>query len=310
MLDTSRRNRVGLGLIGLGPSWEKIYGQTLVRLQHRLTIRLVYDPVQARAKSVASDLEASVANSLHQILTWPSLQGLLVLDGSWFGKGALQLFSQSDKPVYLARPLLQNIAALRDILNQGTLRAEAIPNHLTSDDRWMPELRFRFTPAACRLRELIATKLGAAKQIQIECNLSGEPLEIAELVDWCIDIMGQSPLPPSTITNPSRLLLVFSGLAPSSVQRTAELRQSDAVHRPLQFQVECEHGHATLFERTCIAWQTEDESANESLMEERTEFEILIDQFCRRAVGGLNPIGRLREFMQAAEIVESIRNRP
>ena len=83
MVDQSRRDRVGLGLIGLGPSWEQCYLDTLVRLQSRLTIRLVYDPVEARAKSVASEFDAEVAGSLRQILARPKLQGLLVLDPGW-----------------------------------------------------------------------------------------------------------------------------------------------------------------------------------------------------------------------------------
>ena len=56
--------------------------------------------------------------------------------------------------------------------------------------------------------------------------------------------------------------------------------------------------------RAHIAWQTSTNSASESLTEERSEIDILIDQFCRRAVGGLNPVGRLSDYLRALEIVE------
>ena len=44
--------------------------------------------------------------------------------------------------------------------------------------------------------------------------------------------------------------------------------------------------------------------AKETLNEERTEVEILIDQFCRRALGGLIPIGRISDLWQAMEVLK------
>ncbi|MEI8018234.1 MAG: Gfo/Idh/MocA family oxidoreductase [Schlesneria sp.] len=309
MVDQSRRDRVGLGLIGLGPSWEQRYLETLVRLQSRLTIRLVYDPVEARAKSVASEFDAEVAGSLRQMLARPKLQGLLVLDPGWLGAGALSLIAGSGKPVFLANPTLRQPTALRALLQTSPSSATEAKQANTADDLCMPELGLRFTPSTCRLRELIATKLGRVKRILIECDLSAEKTEIAHIVDWCHPLMGQSPTVISRANGQSNAVhgvdFEFSSALTPINTRTARLQQKPAGNGFARFSIECERGHATLTNRTHIHWKTPTDSADEYLVDERSETEILIDQFCRRALGGLNPVGRLSEFVRAINLVES-----
>ncbi len=310
MSEKSRRDRVGLGLIGLGPGWELLYCETLVRLQKRLTIRQVYDPVEARAKSVASEFDAEVAGSLRQMLSRPTLQGLLVLDLGWLGAGALSLIARCGKPVYLAGPVLRQVAALR-----ATLRCPPSPASLgrqqsDENDQLMPELGLRFTPSTCRLRELMATKLGTVQRILIECNLSANTGNIAQLVDWCIHMMGQSPHHLASVyeetSTQKQINFEFPSSPSTSNPRVATLKQSAEIDGNIRFTIECERGEATLVDRTRIQWRNSAETADEFLEDERDEIEILIDQFCRRAVGGLNPVGRLSEFLRAIEIVESI----
>ena len=310
MADQSRRDRVGLGLIGLGSSWELIYRETLVRLQNRMTIRVVFDPVEARAKSVAGEFDADVAGSLSQILARPTLQGLLVLEPSWLGTGGLDLIARCEKPVFLAGPALRQTTTLRRMLPSPD-PATACRTQNFTDDLWVPELGLRFTPSACRLRELIATKLGKVHQIRIECDLAAHIAELAHLVDWCVNLFGT---PPKTIKHVNaetpakqRFELGFPPTSHSSTQRLACLQQTEHTDGLNRFFIHCDRGDACLIDRTRIEWKTSAESAEESLVDERSETEILIDQFCRRAVGGLNPVGRLREFLRAIEIVESLR---
>lgn len=315
MAENSRRDRVGLGLIGLGPRWEHPYRETLARLQNRLRIRLVYDPVEARARSVAGEMGAEVAGSLQQILNRHSLQGLLILDPGWCGPGILSLVARSGKPAYLAHPLLKHDFALRQVLN-GSFPPELSTHHTNkADDQLMPELGLRFTPASCRLRELMATKLGPVRQILIDGDLTGGLHEVASLVDWCTHIMGQPPTGPARAAASGSLMksieFEFPSCQRSPTSSSSALRQAKLQHRlpsdsRIRIEVECERGHASLPGPTRIAWRTASDSADESLAHERTEIEILIDQFCRRALGGLNPVGRLSEFVRAIETVKSI----
>ena len=316
MVEKSRRDRVGLGLIGLGPSWELTYREPLIRLRNRMTIRLVYDPVEARARSIAAELDAEATGSLRQVLTRHSLQGLLILDPGWCGPGALDLVSRYGKPAFLCTPILRRISTL----NQTILDQFAAPDRpgqmSTANHLLMPELGLRFTPASCRLRELIATKLGPTKRVEITCDLTSSAVSTAAIVDWCSDIMGCPPVSSANgagRTTPNSPIefefppLSITGSTPAAMNRTAKLQQQSDEKTPLQIAIECDRGHATLVSRTRIVWRTASESADESLTDERTEIEILIDQFCRRALGGLNPVGRLSEFVRALEVAKSIR---
>ncbi|WP_373653457.1 hypothetical protein [Schlesneria sp. DSM 10557] len=306
MVDPSRRDRVGLGLLGLGPSWELLYRPAIERLQKRLTIRLTYDTVEARARSVAADFEAEPVGSLHQMLNRPMLQGLLILDPGWLGAGALDSIARSGKPVYLASPILRRAAELHRLLREQSPSSDSGRYAVIPDDRWMPELRLRFTPASCRLRELIATRLGPVKEIQVGCNLDSDPLEIAHIVDWCADLMGQTQVVTQASDGSESIRFEFAPSGNSPRHRTARLRQSSG---GLTCEVTCVRGRAVLRDRTYIRWEAAEQAAEEHLHDERSEIEILIDQFCRRAVGGLNPVGRLEEFSRAMRIVESLPHR-
>jgi predicted dehydrogenase len=315
MVEKSRRDRVGLGLIGLGPSWEQVYREPLVRLRNRLTIRLVHDPVEARARTVATELDAEVVGSLLQILSRPTLQGLLVLEPGWCGLGALEMLAKCGKPVFLGSPFLSRLSTLssRDI--SLVTNREILERISHSNDQLMPELGLRFTPASCRLRELIATKLGAVKRIEIECGLADID-ETTAIVDWFCDIMGSPPVKWRKVDDRNLTLpqIEFdfpqhqSSESSSTIShRTASIRFHQDENTPARFDCECERGHAIVTSRTRIVWRTTSETADESLTDERTETEILIDQFCRRALGGLNPIGRMSEFLRAMEIARTIR---
>ena len=316
MVEKSRRDRVGLGLIGLGPSWEQVYRDRLLRMQNRLTIRLVYDPVAARAKTIATDLGAQVAGSLRQILNRHTIQGLLILDPGWCKFGILDLVTQSEKPIFFGSPFLKSLSDCVPILNQHSAFQDSLESISHHNDQWMPEFGLRFTPASCRLRELIATKLGSVKHMEIHCDRNQSFTETVTIVDWFCDIIGTT-LHRCTRTSDDRTgqpvfdfefpTLHSSGGSQRSNPRTVRLRYAADCKTPVKFDVKCEHGQATITGRTRISWHSPPESADESLNDERNETEILIDQFCRRALGGLNPVGRFCDFSNAIKIVSAMR---
>lgn len=314
MVEKSRRDRVGLGLIGLGPYWEKLYREPILRMQHRLTVKLVYDPVGARAKSVASEFDSGIAGSVRQLLSRPSLQGLLVLDPGWCGAGILNLIAQSGKPAFVARQVLSQASSLAAGLSNSQEPSASSVDLVKLDQVLMPELNLRFTPTSCRLRELIATKLGPARKIEYLIDPNDKTANLAAIIDWCSHIMQHSPTRVHQIadanTGQNGVVLEFSahqknGSAHAAPHRLAILKPSSANRSP-HIQVECENGEATLHDRTHIAWQTAGLATEETLTDERTEIEILIDQFCRRALGGLNPVGRLSDYTRAVSLANSI----
>ena len=311
MSEKLNRDRVRLGLIGLGPGWEETYRDALARLQKRVCVRVIYDPVEARARTVAAELEADVVSGLRQALVRPTVQGLLVLDLGWCGAGALGLIARCNRPVFLAKPVLEQLVTLSEFL-ESNRTAEAAETAVSRADDWlMPELGLRFTPASCRLRELVAAKIGTVRHIQIECNRLAGTEVISGLVDWCSNLMGHDPIRVIHSDESAKVTasfkLEYRAVSPSTVSRTATLIQRSNGDNSIRITVECEQGCATLTDRTKISWQSSTESADEVLTGERSEIDILIDQFCRRAIGGLNPVGRLGEFIRAVRIAQSLR---
>jgi hypothetical protein len=308
MNERSNRGRVGLGLIGLGSAWERPYRDILLKMQHRLAIRNVFDPVEVRAQSIAAEFDADAVGSLYQILHRPNLQGFIVLDPGWMGSGAMSIIAAAGKPVFLAAQLLRRTVELRDFV----ATASSSKRLTDPDELMLPELGLRFTPASCRLRELIATRLGPVHHIEIECNPDADQESKAFLIDWCSDIMGQGPTTwehsEASAKMKSGIRLSYSPAKSIHGERGAFIKSAAKSSGTYLIRVECDHGHATVDGRARIAWQNSSAANDETLMDERSETEILIDQFCRRVAGGLNPVGRLSEYLSALDISEGLRS--
>ncbi|MCY2967525.1 MAG: hypothetical protein NT069_28495, partial [Planctomycetota bacterium] len=70
---------------------------------------------------------------------------------------------------------------------------------------------------------------------------------------------------------------------------------------PLAFvaRVECQRGRVVLHDAQQVLWSFEAEESDESLAGEREAFDVLLDHFARRVVGGLIPIATLNEALRA-----------
>jgi predicted dehydrogenase len=149
---------INLGIVGLGPVWESRYRPVLDKLQHRVRIRAVFDPVASRCDEVAATLRAAPYQGVLALLTHADVRGILLLDSSWYGNALIHFLGQMRKPVYVAGSLGEDpdeLARLRSLVESEGLLV-------------MPEFSRRFTPATCRLHELIATRIGRPRHIAID----------------------------------------------------------------------------------------------------------------------------------------------
>ena len=80
-------------------------------------------------------------------------------------------------------------------------------------------------------------------------------------------------------------------------QRTAE---------PLfpRHRIVCRNGSAEFHSPDEIHWETESSSMTESLKSDRRELEVMLDHFCRRAVGGIIPVANIQDVCQAIKLVK------
>jgi predicted dehydrogenase len=317
---------INLGIVGLGPVWESRYRPVLEKLQHRVRIRAVFDPVASRCDEVAATLRAAPYQGVLALLTHADVRGILLLDSSWHGNVLIHFLRQARKPVYIAGSLgedWEELSRLRTLVESEGLLV-------------MPEFSRRFTPATCRLHELIATRLGRPRHIAIDAvhpapdsteAIPGQRATtdfLVGLLDWCRYVVRLTtirveahPLDPAIPPDrPHHRVAIEFGDAKEHgpARSTAELlvRHHESVgengsnRARLSFTVLCERGEAIIEGPSQIRWKvTGGETATESLTSDRSEVEVMIDHFCRRLVGGLIPVADISDVCRCLRLVHA-----
>jgi predicted dehydrogenase len=314
------RGGVALGLIGAGAMWERRYRPVLSRLADRLTIRAVYDSVPARAQLAAAELKAAVVDGLHRLYERHDLQGVLILDPDWQGLVPARLACLCHKPAFLAGSLGEDLSVLRELHSQSQQTGLFL----------MTEFSRRHTPTTNRLRELMATKLGATRRVQMQASLPpgarGETLHwvteyLVGLLDWCAYVTGRIPVKLQAFPLESavagqggwRVEIGFRPDAQGTPSATAELllnvsptAEANGVVAPEPLcLVECERGSARFANSTEIAWENDTGAVQESLTSDRSEAEVMLDKFCRRVLGGLVPAADVLDACRAIALARA-----
>lgn len=328
---------INVGMIGLGPVWETRHRPALERLRDRIKVRAVYDVVASRARQLAAELNADVAPSITTLAERNDLRAVLLLDAGWHGSEALRLLTAHGKPTYIAGRISGDLASLQDF------RALQFTQGITL----MPEFGRRYTPATCRLHELIATRIGRPQRVRIEGRfpepehpeaIPGRDSGTDYLIgwfDWCRHVLRGAPVslkaePLDSRGNSNSGLQICIQYASRSEGRplVAELQflgpddrldQDSARNSVCAANTDCEHrlsvsctsGTAVLEGTTRISWENGIEHRAETLTSDRTEVEVMLDHFCRRVVGGLIPVADIndvcRSMIMAHAAEESLR---
>ncbi len=303
MGEKTSRAKVSVALIGVGSSWDLYYRNAIERLSSKLSVRAVCDSVLLRAASVADEFEATAVSCPWQLTQRTDLHAWLILDPGWYHTYPAELAVNHARPALYANTFAAPLNELTQILQRSLERGETL----------MPEFPQRFTPATTRLRELIATRLGSVRRIDIsiprradftsiDCWLTGNQECFIGLLDWCSCLIGSAcdRVVVDSAGGHPQVELNFRPRA-AAVGKPAVVFmnfvgdcEGDIVRR-----VECERGRAMINGPAQIAWQADDASDDETLGHERSPHEIILDQFCRRALGGLVPVPTVGDALQA-----------
>jgi predicted dehydrogenase len=207
---------------------------------------------------------------------------------------------------------------------------------------FMAEFPRRHCPGTLRLKELIATRLGAPRLLfchqrhgtarkrnhAASDNVQSTALrELVELVDWCRYVVGTEPTCVTGLTHQGpegptaedyqMLSLDFSergrpgtgAIAQISCGRYIPAAWREAVSfRPLAaLQVSCEHGVAFLDLPSTLVWFDESGRHQESLESERPVGEQLLTQFHRAVTSLVRKTCDLEDAYRAFMIVQGAR---
>ncbi len=322
---------LSLGVIGVGPRWDSSYLPALKKLGNRVRVRAVYDSIAGHCRLVAQSLDAEPAKGILDLVERPSVQAVLLLDSAWFGTAALNLVLSAGKPLYVATPLGNDLGELERIHAKASNNGVMVVPEL--DRRYTPATGRLQELMATQLGRPLRIQISGINEDVLESDHTNSQItsEFVGWIDWCSYIFRDTPIdvmsePDNRIETQSTAVradeftarLMYAGrrdsiettefAEPDNGRPLAELvvcrtPSSDDGRRHVKefprVTVECQRGIATIRGVTEITWSNGELSKTESLLSDRSEIQVILDLFCRRAVGGLIPVTDLSDVCQS-----------
>lgn len=326
--------KLQVGLVGIGDDWNARRRPALLALGDRFEVRAVCTEVAVRGEQAARDVGAQPVDGFRAMAARADIDALLVLARQWYDPLPILAACDAGKAVYCAPALEIDPQRAHDL----KLRVER------SGVAFMAELPCRLAPATQRLKELIATRLGAPRLLFCHRRVHapagngkyrkfGEPADdvtmrgMMESVDWCRYVVGQEPTSVVGVRHGSEagaaddyhmLSLDFS--RPSQPIGSGPMAQvswsaytpngwPEAVNfrSPAGLQVCCEHGVAFVDLPSKLIWFDSAGQHAESLEAERPVDEQLLTHFHRAVTSLVRKTSDLDDAYRALRIVLAAR---
>lgn len=322
--------KLRVGLIGLGENWLTRHRPALLAMSDRFEVKAICCEIARKADQVARDFNAMPMDGFRAMVEREDIDAVLALSPDWVGALPMVAACESGKAVFSAGAL--DIAA--EQLDQVRRRIE------NSGVAFMAELPRRFAPATIRLKELIATRLGAPRLMFCHERLPAEaqsnrlrrgqycPLtwrHLMELVDWCGYLVGR---PPGSVLSAlheqhaahrdawyQMVNLEFppeaEGLPPVMAQMSVGHYVPDrwpdalAYRRPASIQICCDRGMAFVDLPSNVVWFDDSGPHSESLESERPVGERMLDQFHRAVTSLVRRNADLDDSVRAMRVVQA-----
>jgi predicted dehydrogenase len=320
--------KLRIGLVGLGEVWQGRHAPALRALCDRFELRAVCDQVAHRAEQVAAEFDADAVDGYRTLAQREDIDAVMLLSPQWYGALPILAACESGKAVYCAAGLdleSEQSQELRQRIEEAGIA-------------FLCEFPRRFAPATLRLKELIATHLGAPRLLF--CHLRSaapppnhclpprsphhfSPRHLMELVDWCCYLVDQPPrLVTGLMHRPGceaagddyqMMSLDFSEPSAPSTGPVAQIScgryipagWSEAISfRPLAaLQISCENGVAFIDLPATLVWFDAAGRHQESLETERPLGEQLLMHFYRSATSLVRHPEDLEDACRALHIV-------
>ena len=147
--------KLRVGLVGLGDQWDIRHRPALRALADRFDVRAVCGEIGLLASQAAREFGAVSVDGFRALAARDDVDAVLMLAPQWFGPLPILAACDYGKAVYCA-----------SALDVQTDQARAIRARIEEAGiAFMLEVPRRHAPATLRLKELIATQLGAPRML-------------------------------------------------------------------------------------------------------------------------------------------------
>ncbi len=317
--------KLRIGLIGQGDAWQTRHRPALRVLHDRFDVRAVFSTVAKLAENVAAEFQADVVDGYRALVSRPDIDAVLMLQRNWLGWLPVIAACEAGKAIYWAGDLEFDPA--KDAEVRSAVDESGVA--------FMVEFPRRFAPATLRLKELIATRLGAPKLIFCHRRLqapdgslpSDAPeasrRELIELIDWCRYVVGREPESVWSVDHQSmntsdyRCMSLAFPEATGCPSVTAQIscgsyirstwHEAAGFRPPSAMQICCERGVAFIDLPTTLVWFDNAGRNMETLDTESPVGEQLLSQFYRSVTSLLRSMSDLDDAYRAVKIFEAAR---
>lgn len=290
---------ISLALIGITNSDED---QLLfsINLQKRFELSAAFSACYQKLEAFAKQLKIVPMGSCRQLMCCPQIDGLI-----WNGDAAESQpeklgLGASAKHLLIRAEVLQQFSLERILL----LQEQAA----TSQTEILPGLLHRWNPVTLRLRELIATQLGPIEKIRVnQCSQQTTLPELFHIVDWLRMLLS---IKHCTVTanNSDFITIDFQRADHKSVTCDISLSSdsNDANKDDTAISINCESGQVEIKSTQNLRWKTNSDWNDETLQNERTAEQVMLDLFGRRIAGGIVPVPDLMEVLRTQRLLAVI----
>lgn len=316
--------KLQIGLIGLGDAWQTRHRPALRMLNDRFDVRAVYGTVAKLVEGCAAEFQADPVDGYRALLARSDIEAVMILERSWLGWQPLLAACESGKAIYWAN----------DLDFDPDVDGDVCTAILSSGVAFMAEFPRRFAPATLRLKELIATRLGAPRlifchsRLQQElapprqgCRLDRAQRTLVEVIDWCRYTVGREPttvtatgVGPGSDTDYRSLSLQFAaaGSDPGVVCQiscgsyiSGNWPEAIGFRPPSEMQICCQRGVAFIDLPNTLVWFDEAGRHLESLDYDAPVGELLLSRFHRSVTSLVRKMDDLTDACRAASILAS-----
>ncbi|WP_146457677.1 Gfo/Idh/MocA family protein [Rubripirellula tenax] len=320
--------KVRVGLIGHCDAWQTRHRPALRVLHDRFDVRAVFNTVAKLAENVAAEFQADVVDGYRALVNRGDIDAVIMLQRNWLGWLPVMAACEAGKAIYWAGDL--DFDSVQDAEVRSIVEDSGVA--------FMVEFPRRYAPATLRLKELIATRLGAPKLIFCHRRLQalgassvGESdpsrRELVELIDWCRYVVGREPVSVSSVGHQTQVQPDMTSVSDYRCMSlafpqfddkpsvTAQIscgsyirstwHEAAGFRPPSAMQICCERGVAFIDLPTTLVWFDEAGRNMETLDTESPVGEQLLSQFHRSVTSLLRNMSDLDDAYRAVSIFEA-----
>ena len=318
--------RLRVGIVGLGPAWEKSHLPALRALADRFEVRGVCEQVGHLAARAAAELGTGAVDGFRALAARDDIDAVLYLADQWWGVAPILAACDHGKAVYTG------VSLPVDAGESESLRRRVEESGIA----FMAELPRRSAPATVRLKELIATRLGPPRMLFCHRRVPRpapapapdrvtESRDLLELVDWCRYVVGGDPTsvvgvghaeaPGSARHDYGMMSLDFTRDGAPGDGPVAQIscgyyipacwEEAVGFRPPAALQVACERGIAFVDLPATLVWFDTAGRHQEALESDRPVGEQMLLQFHRRVTSLVRPQSGLEDLFSAMRVVEA-----